>query len=145
MNQSIRSLAQSTSFLAVAAALAAMPSPSSAAGVTLAAAAPSHWAGDQVQDLGRIEASGHAAAVRRELARHARHPDSGSASPRRLNGTVEVAFQVSPNGTAEQAVIAGSSQSNALDGAALRTVQRARFPSTSGAARRYVVTFDYRY
>ena len=39
----------------------------------------------------------------------------------------------------------GASPSNALNGAALRTVQRARFQPAAGEARRYVVTFDYRY
>lgn len=147
MNQSIRSLAQSLSFLAVAAALAVTPTPSSAADVTLLAVTAPQWTAEpSVQDMGRIEAaSGHAAAVWRELARHARHPDAGSASPRRLNGTVDVAFEVNGDGLPGQAEIAGSSQAYALEGAALRTVRRARFPSTGGEARRYVVTFDYRY
>ena len=146
MNQSIRSLAPQFSLLAAAAVLACMPTRSVAADVTLAAVTASQWAAEApVQDLGRIETSGHAATVRRELARHARHPDAGSASPRRLSGTVDVAFEVGANGKAEEAAIVGSSRSNALDGATLRAVQRARFQPSSGEARRYVVTFDYRY
>ena len=136
--------------LAVAAALSSLSFGAAAAEVRLAAITPSS-SGEHVQDLGRIEAdAGYDATVWRELARRARHPDQGSASPRRLNGQVDVAFTVARDGSPQQAAIARSSLSNALDGAALRTVLRSRFAALpadaqSEAVRQYVVTFDYQY
>jgi periplasmic protein TonB len=142
MKQSIRSLA-------VAVAFSSLSLVAAASDIRLAAVTPS---GPRVQELGRIEAAaGYDATVWRELTRHARHPDQGSASPRRLNGKVDVAFEVARDGSPLQAAIAQSSLSNALDGAALRTVLRARFPAlpldaqSADVPRRYVVTFDYQY
>jgi TonB family protein len=136
---------------AAALALSLLSIGAAAAETRLAAITPSP-AGEYVQDLGRIEAAAsYDATVWRELARNARHPDRGSASPRKLNGVVDVAFEVARDGSPVQASIARSSLSNALDGAALRTVQRARFQphpadaQSQGAPRRYLVTFDYQY
>ena len=143
MKKSIRSLA-------VAVALSSLSFGAAAAEIRLAAITPAS-SGEHVQELGRIEAAaGYDATVWRELARRARHPDHGSASPRRLNGQVDVSFEVSGNGLPQQAAIARSSLSNALDGAALRTVLRSRFAplpgdAQSGTVRQYVVTFDYQY
>jgi TonB family protein len=143
MMKSIRSLALGVSFSFFSLGAAA-------ADIQLAAVTPSA-SGQHVQELGRIEAAAsYDATVWRQLARQARHPDRGSASPRRLNGTVDVAFEVAPDGSPKQAAIARSSLSNALDGAALRSVERARFQPTPPSAqgelpRRYLVTFDYRY
>lgn len=75
----------------------------------------------------------------------------GSASSRRLNGQVDVAFEVARDGSPMKAAIAQSSLSHALDGAALRSVKRARFQPVPAdgqvhdATRRYLVTFDYPY
>ena len=144
MKNSIRSLV-------VGVTLSLVSFGAAAAEIRLAAIATSP-ATEYVQDLGRIEAAAsYDATVWRELARHARHPDRGAASPRRLAGKVDVEFEVARDGSTTQAAIASSSRSNALDGAAMRTVQRARFqPQPADAQsrdmpRRYLVTFDYRY
>jgi TonB family protein len=127
---------------------------SAAASITLAAAMPSGSPADApgVKDLGRIHAArGYDTGVLRELARYARHPDQFQASPRRLNGKVDIEFVVNRDGSLGEAAITQSSRSNALDGAALRVVERARFlplpadVQPDGLPRRYVVTFDYRY
>lgn len=129
MKKSNHLIAHSLSLLAAAASLACTPS----------------WASTSVQDMGRIEATAaHDATVWTAVARHARHPDLGSASPRRLNGKVDVAFEVAADGSLAQAEVVQSSRSNALDGAALRAIQRARFHPGSQAGR-YLVTFDYQY
>jgi TonB family protein len=126
----------------------------SAADITLAAVSPSRGPADaaSVQDLGRIDvAAGYDAQVRGELIRHARHPDKFQASPRKLNGRVDIDFEVNRDGSVKQAAITRSSDSNALDGASLRALERARFlpipaeAQADGLPRRYMVTFDYRY
>jgi len=120
----------------------------------ITAASPSRAVTDgaAVQDLGRMKVEAdYDADVRRELLRHARHPDKFQASPRKLNGKVDVDLEINGDGSLKSAAISQSSRSNALDGAALRTVERARFspipPGTQpdGLTRRYYVTFDYRY
>lgn len=152
MDKTTRSLKQA--FRLAAAAALASATWASAADITLAAVSPSKEPSNpaSVQDLGRIDvAASYDAQVRRELTRHARHPDKSKASPRKLNGKVDIDFEVNPDGSLKQAAITQSSSSNALDGAALRAVERARFQPVplgaqpDGSARRYLVTFDYRY
>jgi TonB family protein len=154
MNKCTRSFPSEIFRLVAAAALASAATWATAGDVTLAAISPSSAAADPgaVQDLGRIDVGAdYDAQVLRTLLRHARHPDKFQASPRKLNGKVDVDFEVNPDGSLKQAVIAQSSHSNALDGAALRVVERARFlpvpaeAQPDGRPRRYFVTFDYRY
>jgi TonB family protein len=154
MSTVTRSFAQHTFHLAAAAALATAATWASAAEITLAAVSPPQPApgASVVQDLGRIEAAaGYDARVRAELVRHARYPADSQAGLRRLSGKVDVDFEVNPDGSLKQAAVARSSDSHALDGAALKSVGRARFSpipagtQADGQARRYFVTFDYRY
>lgn len=141
-------------FGVAAAVLAFVATWATAADINVAAAAPVDLAADpaSVQELGRLQVeASYDASVRRELLRHARHPDKLRASPRKLNGKVDLDLEINNDGSLSKVAIAGSSQSNALDGAALRVVERARFMPVpveverEGAPRRYFVTFDYRY
>ena len=147
MTHSIRCfVARRISWLALAPAVACCGA-AGAAEITVSALVPAQ----AVQDLGRIDAvAGYDAHVWRELARRARHPDLGSESPRHWAGKVDVDFVVAPDGSVSEAAVTRSSNAYALDGNAIRTVQRMRFkPVPAGAygdgdPRRYLVTFDYR-
>ena len=137
--------------LAAAAAFASAATWAGAVEVTLASLSAVGSAGT-VQDMGRIDVgAAYDAEVKQALVRHARHPDASRSSPRRLNGKVDVDFEVNPDGSLKHAEVVQSSRSNALDGAALRTVQLARFqpmpaqPQHDAEPRRYSVRFDYRY
>ena len=144
--------ARCISRLAIASALCVAPAWAGAAGLVVAAVTPSQTSADRpVKDLGRIDAvAGYDAGVWRALALRARHPDQRSECPRRWSGKVDVAFAIAPDGSVREAAIAQSSLSYALDGNAIRTVQRARFEPlpaqahAEGSPRQYVVTFDYR-
>ena len=155
MNGNTRSFLKQVTFLAAAAALASAATwATSAEIIVVAATSPSTATTGPaaVQDLGRMQVEAtYDATVQRELLRHARHPDRFQASPRKLNGKVDVDLEINGDGSLGKAAIAQSSNSNALDGAALRAVQRARFlpvpadAERNGQPRRYFVTFDYRY
>ena len=151
MRKTTRSLEQNLR-LAAAAAFASAATWAGAADVTLASLSGGAGSPEAVQEMGRIDVgAAYDAQVKRELVRHARHPDAYRASPRKLNGKVDVDFEVNPDGSLKQAAVVQSSRSNALDGAALRTVELATFQpipahaQTDALPRRYSVTFDYRY
>lgn len=154
MERTTRSARQQLFHLAAAVALASAPTWACAADIIVAAVSPPQAVAgaDPVQDLGRIKVeAAYDASVRSELLRHARHPDKFQASPRKLNGQVDVDLEINSDGSLNKAAISQSSRSNALDGAALRVVERARFlpipadAAREGLPRRYFVTFDYRY
>ena len=123
--------------------------------VALAATAPAAHpaAGRSIQEtLPTIEVQGsYDALTRRQLLAVARYPNNPDARQQQLRGKVAVEFELDRQGGLRDATIAQSSQSRILDAAALASVHWAKyapFPSdlaASESARRYRVTFDYRF
>lgn len=125
--------------------------------VALAAPVPAPTAhsvaGRSIQEtLPTIEVQGsYDALTRRQLLAVARYPNNADARLQQLRGKVAVEFELDRQGGLRDATVAQSSKSRILDAAALASVHWANyapFPpelAASESARRYRVTFDYRF
>lgn len=137
----------------VAVAVAAASAPASALELTplAAAAASSVQTTPSTRDLLQRQLADPAfdSALRDQLVSAARYPALADANRPAPRGKTTVVFEIAADGRVTDAAITESSKSRQLDRAALAIVHRAgrglpQHTKTSGDARRYLVTFDFR-